>query len=151
MIPPPRPRSLSVGTANQEAGITGLIREALAHGRSIKIKARGGSMGRLIPDGSVVEIIPSAHAPRIGEVVAAARDEHLFIHRVVATDQQIHLKGDRRPKKDSPFELSDILGTVKQITTPRGWTMRLDTASAAVIGNLLAWWSKTRPRFRPLR
>jgi len=131
--------------------LTSLISEALRKGRHVTIRARGGSMGRLIPDGSLVEIIPSEQRPRIGEVVAAARNEHLFIHRVIDTDEQIHLKGDARPTKDKPFNTDEILGTVTRITTPRGWTVRMDTATAAVFGNFMAWWSKIRPELRPLR
>lgn len=138
-------------TVSVREGLTGLLREALENGRCVRVKARGGSMGRLIPDASVVEIAPISHAPRVGDVVAASKGEHLFIHRVVAVDAKIHLKGDARPNPDQPFDFNDILGAVKRVTTPKGWTVRLDTPSAAVVGNMLAWWSVASGKLRLLR
>jgi SOS-response transcriptional repressor LexA len=130
--------------------LNGLIREALSKGRTIKIRARGGSMKPFIPDGSVVEIAAAASPPRTGDVVAAAIGDHLFIHRVIAAKAQVHLQGDARRNLDAPFDYNDILGVVVRVTTPNGWIMRLDTPAASVMGTVLARWSKIRPKLQAI-
>ncbi len=121
-----------------------LYADELNAGKSVMVKALGSSMQPLIPAGSTVEIVPLKRQILVGDVVAARHESQLFIHRVVAIDNQVHLMGDASESLDKPFHKNDVLGIVRKVVTPRGWIMNLDTPSASVVGSVAAWFSKYR-------
>jgi len=107
----------------------------------VSIRALGNSMHPLIPNGSIVTIVPLPGAPVIGDVVAAERGAGLVIHRVHRAEpagRGITLMGDCNLKPDRPFAVTDILGRAERVVTPRGWVMRLDTVPARLAGRFLA-------------
>jgi len=101
-------------------------------------------MRPLIPAGSTVEVAPLDRQVLVGDVVAARHGSQLYIHRVVAVDNKVHLMGDSSRSPDRPFDKNDVLGVVRKVVTPRGWIMKLDTPSASFVGSVAAWFSRLR-------
>lgn len=127
-------------------GFPSLVREALSLGRSVTIRARGHSMRPLIPDGSLVEIVPLPRSPRVGDVLALGRGRHLVVHRVHAvTEAGVVTMGDGGAKPDRPFEPCEILGIVRRVETPRGLVMRLDGSAARLLGRVIVALLGVRP------
>ena len=127
--------------------LTALLQEAVHAGRTVRVRARGGSMHPLIPDGSVVELAPVHRPLRVGDVVAAARGDDLLIHRVVGLGDPVALKGDANGGRDGGVAPGDVFALARRVSTPRGLVMRLDTPGAALVGRLAARVSLVRERW----
>ena len=102
-----------------------LVAVLLARGRSVAVRARGGSMRPALRDGDVITLGPLDRAPRRGEVVAARRGSLLIIHRVVRVIRVIAqgpggvaLRGDACAAGDGVFSLGELLG--RAISVRRG-------------------------------
>ena len=96
-----------------------LVAELLARGRSVAVRARGGSMRPALCDGDVITLGPLARAPRRGEVVAARRGSLLVIHRVMAlVPGGVLLRGDACAAGDGVFTNGELIG--RAISARRG-------------------------------
>ncbi len=124
--------------STNENPVVALLRDTIQTGQTVRIRAHGGSMRPLIPDGSVVELGPINRRLEVGDVVAARVGEHFVIHRVTSVGAMITLRGDLTHHEDRPVHPADIIALGRTITTPRGWTMRIDTAPARLAGRLLS-------------
>ena len=111
-----------------------LIRDAVGRGRLVRIRARGGSMWPLVPDGSIV-VVGKLERVRPGAVVVVETGIGFCIHRVRRTRPLI-VQGDACAAPDpGPYRL---LGEAVRVITPRGWTARLDTRQARWLGRSVA-------------
>ena len=131
----------TVNTAKTNAPsnpVVELLKDTIHTGRTVRIRARGGSMRPLIPDGSVVELGPINRRLEVGDVVAARVGKQFVIHRITSIGSMITLRGDLTHHEDRPVHPSDIIAVGQSITTPGGWRMRLDTAPARLAGRLLS-------------
>jgi hypothetical protein len=122
------------------AAVSDLAGQLLARGHGVRMSAEGASMGKAIPDGSVIVIEP-AQAVTIaeGDVLLYRAGMRLLAHRVVRIDreaspQQFVTRGDA---PGSPFERVnawDMLGQVGSVERPNAWKEarphRRDSANA---------------------
>ena len=98
--------SLSVPAAKE------LMATVLASGNRFRFTAHGISMAPFIRDGDQVELVKMT-APKIGQVVAASREDKLYVHRIVAKKNGLFLlKGDHLQNPDGWFRAEDFLGEV---------------------------------------
>jgi len=115
-----------------------LLSATIGTGRTVRIRARGGSMRPLIPDGSVVELGPLPNQLSIGDVVAARVNGRFVIHRVVSLGPMITLRGDTTRANDPLVHPHDIIAIGRTVTTPGGWKMRIDTTRARLAGRIIS-------------
>ena len=95
--------------------MTRLLRRRAESGM-LWIDTTGNSMGKAIPDGARVRIVPAAR-PRRGEVWAMCNDEsRVVVHRALGVvDGRWWLQGDANPIPDPPVGLDRLIGRVDEI------------------------------------
>jgi len=99
-------------------------------------------MRPLIPDGSLVEVVP-LDRPALGDVLVAMRGsgaaERLIVHRLVKfSGSRLVLRGDGTLRPDPPMPFDAFLGRVVHVTTARGWQMRLDVPASRCLSRVIA-------------
>jgi signal peptidase I len=118
------------------------VRTALdTHGR-VHLRVYGGSMLPWIRPRDIV-VIRHAKLAHIqcGDIVLFAREERLFVHRVIEkkTGQNATLlvtKGDAQPHRDAPISSDELLGRVSSLY--RGWHwVNFDSSAQGVLNGLL--------------
>ena len=120
------------------SAVIDLLSDTIGTGQSVRIRARGGSMRPLVPDGSVVELAPVTEPLRVGDIVAARVNGRFVIHRVVSLGAMVTLRGDATLANDPMVHPDDIIAIGRTVTTPGGWKMRIDTPPARLAGRLLS-------------
>jgi Peptidase S24-like len=96
-------------------GLSAAAIELLARGgRTFEVRLAGISMGRTIPDGSLVRVDPvDADAIRRGDVIAFRDDDRVVAHRVrFAARGHFVMLGDGYSLPDLPVPRSAILGRI---------------------------------------
>ena len=118
-----------------------LIRETLGRGHPFVLRARGGSMGAAIPDGTLLELVPVATAPTLGAVAAAILEDGLTIHRVVGVraDGARLFKGDANHYLDGWLAPADFIGVVARIERAGAWVPVSARALPAPTPTLRGW------------
>lgn len=118
-----------------------LAAELLRRGRTVEIVAGGGSMWPLVRHGDRLVVDP-APPPRVGDLAAVLRNDHLVIHRVISVgDAGILLHGDNLSGPDPVVTPQEVLGVVTRhvlrtghVLDHRHGIMRLiDNAAARTI------------------
>ncbi len=98
--------SLSIPAAKE------LMATVLATGNRFRFTAHGISMAPFIRDGDQVEV-DALGTPKVGDIVAASREEKLLVHRIVGKKNGAFLlKGDHMPHTDGWFKKEDLLGKI---------------------------------------
>jgi hypothetical protein len=69
--------------------------------------------------GDLAGFAPLEGEPRPGRVVVARVGERLLVHRVVASGEEILLRGDNCALTDPPVERSQVLGEVRLVRRSR--------------------------------
>jgi hypothetical protein len=96
-------------------GLAGLIREVLARGSRVRLRAGGASMQPYLRDGDILIIGVPTRPLKIGDVAAftAPPDGALLIHRLIGVrDGSLRFKGDGVRFVDPPIRAEDVLGIV---------------------------------------
>ncbi len=149
------PTSLSAGIACSGAAFAELSRDLLLAGRSVRLRARGGSMSPLVRDGDLILVRPiDADVVRVGDVVIV-RDEpdRLVVHRVVRRHSgpggpAFTVQGDQVVRPDGVFPAAQLYGRVVTIERD-GRRIELDGPAMGLLGRLAALrsrWSLARGR-----
>ncbi len=98
--------SLSIPAAKE------LMVTVLASGNRFRFTAHGISMAPFIRDGDQVEVA-SLTSPKVGQIVAASREDKLYVHRIVAKKaDSFLLKGDHLQNPDGWFRPEELLGEI---------------------------------------
>lgn len=101
------------------ADLVDLMRQVLSRGKSIRFRARGGSMAPFIRDGDVIYISPFRKGePGLGQVAAFLQPQTggLLVHRVVGKNGLAYLiQGDNTPGKTDLVPPENLLGRVTQV------------------------------------
>jgi hypothetical protein len=95
-----------------------LVREVIAGGAAVWVRARGNSMLPAIPSDAAVLVAPLSPAgPAVGDVVLAIRGHgRPVLHRVInVTDGDVRLRGDNTLKTDPPISRSMLLGVATKV------------------------------------
>lgn len=111
----------------------------LGRGRTLRFKAKGGSMSPFIRNGDIVEVVPVKGRINLGDIILY-RSSHggPIIHRVIQTSREsIITKGDSVPSPDQPLLSKQVLGRVVAVEK-NGWHIRLDTGRGKILSILLA-------------
>lgn len=96
-----------------------LMESVLSSGHRFRFTAHGVSMSPFIRDGDRVEL-ERITALKVGDIVAASREEKLLVHRIVAVKNgKVLLKGDHLRNPDGWFEQADLLGKIVAVTHDR--------------------------------
>jgi hypothetical protein len=105
------------GTGGPGGDERALAADLLRGGSSVRLTLTGHSMSPSIRSGDVVTIEPlSGRRPAVGEVVAAAPEGRLLVHRLVAWDGAAALcRGDVAASADPPTAPGDLLGRVTRV------------------------------------
>ena len=121
------------------ASVTGALRDAGA----VYLRALGSSMLPWLLSGDLL-FIQRVEVPRVrpGEIVLFARQERLFVHRVIRKrrrDGQLLLmsKGDALPRADGPVSSAELLGRVVWIERG-GRRIDLGSRRQLVLGRVLS-------------
>ncbi len=96
----------------------------LRRGHILTMRARGSSMGRTIPDASLVELRPTRFPAGLGDVVAIhTKAGRFLIHRVVglAADGRVLTMGDAHQHADGWFSPEEVIATVERIDVGDGF------------------------------
>ncbi len=116
-----------------------IAHEVLDRGRTLRFKAKGGSMSPFIRNGDVVEVVPFRGKINFGDVILY----HSFcgspvVHRVIHRNtESIIAKGDSTPGFDQPVLFKQVLGRVVSVEK-NGWCIRLDKPVGKLLNILLA-------------
>jgi hypothetical protein len=93
-----------------------LLRELIQRTGQARIRARGTSMAPTFWPGDelILELIPGQIFA--GDIVAFARDDRLFVHRVIAVKSTTLItQGDYLTLADPPVEQTEVLGVVTAV------------------------------------
>lgn len=108
------PGALKLGSP----GLASLIREVLARGSRVRLRAGGASMQPYLRDGDVLLIGAPARPLKTGDVAAfmAPPDGALLVHRLIGVrDGSLRFKGDGVRFVDPPVRAEDVLGIVLSV------------------------------------
>lgn len=108
---------MSRAIPNDPAGAArvALVREHLAAGRPLTLRAEGHSMWPLIGDGDLVVVRPLTHALAVGDVLLVVHRARLVLHRVVRlTPGGVVTKGDAVAHVDGLIAHVDVLGALQR-------------------------------------
>lgn len=116
-----------------------ITQEVLGRGRTLRFRAKGGSMSPFIRNGDVVEVVPLEGKINLGNIVLYRSSYgNTVIHRVIQRGKKsIITKGDSVPNSDQPLLSKQVLGRVVAIEK-NGWRIRLDTPPGRLLNILLA-------------
>ncbi len=119
------------------------IRERLQQRGRVSLRVRGSSMLPWVRPGDVALVRRnSADSARCGDVVLFARDERLFVHRLVEkrdglNGTQFLAKGDAQPGPDGLLKGEEILGRVVRIYR-RNRRIDLDSPKQVALGLIIS-------------
>ncbi len=120
---------------------SGLLRDALAKGASLRFAAAGSSMDPFLKDGDVITIAPLPQRLRTGQIAAAVSPANglVIIHRIVKVREgEVLLKGDNLGRPDG-WAGGGLLGIVARVER-EGAAMELGiTRHAKLIATLSRW------------
>ncbi len=116
-----------------------IAQEVLGRGRTLRFKAKGGSMSPFIRNGDVVEVVPSKGKINLGDVVFyCSSNGNPVVHRVIQRGKKsIITKGGSVPSSDQPIFSKQVLGRVVAVEK-NGWCIRLDRPMVRLLNILLA-------------
>ena len=128
------------------------IREKLGERGEVRLRVFGGSMVPWIRPGDVL-LIRRVDGRQIGagNVVLFAREDRLFVHRVIGkrAGGELVTKGDALPRADAPVTTEELLGRVTFIL--RGTRqISLETPRQIALGRLLSRLSFSSRLWYPL-
>lgn len=143
--------SARVGPSPGNRSVEELASQILRRGKSLRIKARGGSMTPFFRDGDIACITPvDGQGVRVGDVICYEETPaRLFLHRVVSYHRtHIVAKGDALASAVVILP-RQVLGKIRAIER-HGRVRRLDTATATRCNRLIAFLSPAISRLLPL-
>jgi len=113
--------------------------EVLAQGRTLRFRAKGGSMSPLIRNEEVVKVVPVKGKINVGDVVLYRSPYgSALIHRVIQRGKEsIITKGDFVASSDQPVLSKQVLGLVAAVEK-NGWCIRLDRPTGRLLNIVLA-------------
>ena len=116
-----------------------IAQDVLGRGRTLRFKAKGGSMSPFIRNGDVVEVVPVKTKINLGDIVLYRSSYgNPVVHRVIQrSNESIITKGDSLSSSDQPVLSKQVLGRVVSVEK-NGWRIRLDTPMGKLINVLLA-------------
>ena len=102
------------GVSARDDVVTELLLALVAGGQPQTLRARGGSMGAAIPDGTCIELA-RAERVELGDVVAVTSRHRFLVHRVVglASDGRVLTQGDACPAPDGWHARDDVRAVVR--------------------------------------
>jgi signal peptidase I len=115
-----------------------LATEILQGNRSLRFKARGGSMRPFIHDGDIIEVqnIPFNNLKRGDIAFCRLPDRRLVVHRVIqAKSEFLVIQGDALPYPDGSISQANVLGRIVMLFH-KGRRIRLDGFWMGIIVNL---------------
>jgi len=118
---------------------TSIAQEVLGRGRTLRFKARGGSMSPFIRNGDVLEVVPVKGKINLGDIILYYSSYgNSVVHRVIQRNKgSIITKGDSVPGSDQPVLFRKVLGRVVAVEK-NGWRIRLDKPVGKLLNILLA-------------
>lgn len=118
---------------------TSIAQKVLGRGRTLRFKAKGGSMSPLIRNGDVVEVAPFKGKVNFGDIILYFSSWGTpVVHRVIQRNKEsIITKGDSVPSSDHPVLFKQVLGRVVAVEK-NGWRIRLDKPVGKLLNILLA-------------
>ena len=116
-----------------------ITQEVLERGRTLRFRAKGGSMSPFIQNGDVVEVVPVKGKINLGDVVLYRSSYgNPIVHRVIQRNKKnIVTKGDSVPSSDQPVLSKHVLGRVVAVKK-NGCRIRLDSPMGRFLNILLA-------------
>lgn len=116
-----------------------LAAEVLRAGGAIRLQAMGTSMLPSIWPGDVVGIESLSEKDAVrGDIVLVARDQRIFIHRLIERrNSQWITRGDAVPANDPPISESQLLGKVCAIHRTTG--VVIPRRRVRTLVRMLAW------------
>jgi len=116
-----------------------IAQEVLGRGRSLRFKAKGGSMSPFIRNGDVVEVVPVKRKINLGDIVLYCSSHgNPVVHRVIRRGKEsVTTKGDSVSSSDQPLLSKQVLGRV-MVVEKNGWHLRLDSPMGRLLNMLLA-------------
>lgn len=116
-----------------------IAQEVLGRGRTLRFKAKGGSMSPFIRNGDVLEVAPFKGKINLGDIILYHSScGSPVIHRVIQRNKEsIITKGDSVSGSDQPMLFKQVLGRVVAIEK-NGWRIRLDKPMVRFLNILLA-------------
>lgn len=89
-------------------------------GQDVTLRLSSLSMGRAIPDGALVRVVPLGEVVPGEVVLFLTRNEELVCHRVLRVCERqgvtwLHTGGDTADQPDAPVTLDQILGVVREV------------------------------------
>ena len=117
------------GASARDDVVTELLLALVASGQPQTLRARGGSMGAAIPDGTRVELERVVRV-KLGDVVAVTSRQRFLIHRVVglASDGRVLTQGDACPSPDGWHARDDVRAAVRVAVHADGARVPIATA-----------------------
>jgi len=118
---------------------TSLAQDVLGRGKTLRFKAKGGSMSPFIRNGDIVKVVPFEGNINLGDVVFYRSSYgNAIIHRVIRKDKKrLITKGDSVASSDQPVLSKQVMGRVVSIEK-NGWNIRLDRPMGRLLNVFLA-------------